>query len=180
MSKVSHTTSLDQLDLGFGSAENLKAKKQMPLKTGPSPFDAKLENAVTEREAQRVLRSMQAEKVVDAASKAEAEKHQKALREYVSGQRSAASLSGIGSESPMKVIKKPYKAGGKVSKALKSAGFYDKGKTKSEREKIVSKVTTKPQRLGMVERMFSTKKMKAGGMASKRADGIAIRGRTKA
>jgi len=180
MSKVRPTTSLDQLDLGFGSAENLKAKKQMPLKTGPSPFDAKLENAVTEREAQRVLRSMQAEKVVDAASKAEAEKHQKALREYVSGQRSAASLSGIGSESPMKVIKKPYKAGGKVSKALKSAGFYDKGKTKSEREKIVSKVTTKPQRLGMVERMFSTKKMKAGGMASKRADGIAIRGRTKA
>jgi len=180
MSKVRPTTSLDQLDLGFGSAENLKAKKQMPLKTSPSPFDAKLENAVTEREAQRVLRSMQAEKVVDAASKAEAEKHQKALREYVSGQRSAASLSGIGSESPMKVIKKPYKAGGKVSKALKSAGFYDKGKTKSEREKIVSKVTTKPQRLGMVERMFSTKKMKAGGMASKRADGIAIRGRTKA
>lgn len=72
------------------------------------------------------------------------------------------------------------RTGGKVSKALKSAGFYDKGKTTSERKKIVSKVTTKPQRVAMVERMFSTKKMKTGGMASKRADGIAIRGKTRA
>ena len=83
-------------------------------------------------------------------------------------------------------IKKPnYKKGGNVStashkKALEKAGFYEKGKTKSEREKIVSKVTTKPQRLGMVEKLFSAKKMKAGGMASKRADGIAIRGKTRA
>jgi hypothetical protein len=74
---------------------------------------------------------------------------------------------------------KGMKAGGKVSGALKSAGFYDKGKTKSEREKIVSKVTTKPQRLGMVEKIFSEKKMKSGGMASKRADGCAIKGKTK-
>jgi hypothetical protein len=83
-------------------------------------------------------------------------------------------------------IKKPnYKKGGNVStashkKALEKAGFYVKGKTKSEREKIVSKVTTKPQRLGMVEKLFSAKKMKAGGMASKRADGCAIRGKTRA
>ena len=77
-------------------------------------------------------------------------------------------------------LKKPnHKAGG-VVKSLKSAGFYAKGKTKAEREKIVSQVTTKPQRIGMVEKMFSAKKMKAGGMASKRADGIAIRGRTRA
>jgi hypothetical protein len=80
----------------------------------------------------------------------------------------------------MKGLDKPFKAGGKVSKALKSAGFYAKGTNKSEREKIVSKVTTKPQRLGMVEKLFSAKKMKAGGMASKRADGIAIRGKTRA
>ena len=133
MSKIRPTNPLDQLDLGFGSAEDLKAKKQMPLKTGPSPFDAKLENAVTEREAQRVLRSMQAEKVADAASKAEAEKHQKALREFVSGQRSGASLSGIGSESPMKVIKKPYKAGGRVkapSASKRADGIAQRGKTK--------------------------------------------------
>jgi hypothetical protein len=32
----------------------------------------------------------------------------------------------------------------------------------------------------MVEKLFSAKKMKAGGMASKRADGIAIRGKTRA
>jgi len=80
----------------------------------------------------------------------------------------------------MKGLDKPFKAGGKVSKALKSAGFYAKGTTKSEREKIVSKATTKPQRISMVEKLFSAKKMNAGGMASKRADGIAIRGKTRA
>ncbi len=63
--------------------------------------------------------------------------------------------------------------GGSVSpskKVLAKSGFYDKGKTKSEREKIVNKVTTKPQRVKMVERMLS---------ASKRADGIAKKGKTK-
>ena len=131
-SRVNPISSSAQIDLGFENPENVKAKKQTPAKTGPSPFDGKLEKAVTEREAQRVLRSMQAEKVVDAASKAEAEKHQKALREYVSGQRSAASLSGIGSESPMKVIKKPYKAGGKELSASKRAdGCAIRGKTRA-------------------------------------------------
>ena len=75
---------------------------------------------------------------------------------------------------------KGKKAGGMISHKLEKSGFYDKGKTKPEREKIVSKVTTKPQRIGMVEKLFSAKKMKSGGMASKRADGIAIRGKTKA
>jgi hypothetical protein len=76
---------------------------------------------------------------------------------------------------------KPYnKAKGGVVKSLKSAGFYDKGKTKSKREKIVSKVTTKPQRIGMVEKLFSAKKMNSGGVASKRADGCAVRGKTRA
>jgi hypothetical protein len=45
-------------------------------------------------------------------------------------------------------------------KALQKAGFYDKGKTKPEREKIVSKVTTKPQRISMVEKLFSSKTTK--------------------
>ena len=76
------------------------------------------------------------------------------------------------------------KKGGKVSKAdMQKAGFYDKGKTKSERQKIVKKVTTKPQRVAIVEKAFSTKNMKAGGKvssASKRADGCVIRGKTKA
>jgi len=80
---------------------------------------------------------------------------------------------------PKKELKKAYKKGGQVVKTLKNAGFYNKGKTKSEREKIVSKVTTKPQRIGMVEKMFSAKKMAKGGLASKRADGCAIKGKTR-
>ena len=75
------------------------------------------------------------------------------------------------------------KKGGSVSKAdMQKAGFYDKDKTKSERQAIVSKVTTKPQRIAMVEKAFSSKNMKSGGSvsASKRADGCAIRGKTRA
>jgi hypothetical protein len=45
-----------------------------------------------------------------------------------------------------------------TKKALEKAGFYDKGKTKPEREKIVTKVTTKPQRVAIVEKVFSSKK----------------------
>jgi hypothetical protein len=74
-----------------------------------------------------------------------------------------------------------FKRGGTVSKAdMKKAGFYDKDKTKSERQKIVNKVTTKPQRVAIVEKAFSSKNMKSGGMASRRADGCAIRGKTRA
>lgn len=76
------------------------------------------------------------------------------------------------------------KKGGIISKAdMQKAGFYDKGKTKTERQKIVSKATTKPQRVAIVEKMFSTKNMKSGGAvssASKRGDGIAIKGKTRA
>jgi hypothetical protein len=114
----------------------------------------------------------------------------KALNEARNEHKKVLGLSraggGAGGDfSGMKGLDKPFKAGGKVSeashkKALEKAGFYDKGKTKSEREKIVSKVTTKPQRLGMVEKLFSTKKMNSGGMASKRADGCAIKGKTRA
>lgn len=67
-------------------------------------------------------------------------------------------------------------------KALKKAGFYDAGKTKAERLKIIDAVTTKPQRVEMVDKLFLSKKMKTGGAvssASKRADGVAIKGKTK-
>jgi len=114
----------------------------------------------------------------------------KALNEARNEYKKVPGLSraggGAGGDfSGMKGLDKPFKAGGKVSeashkKALEKAGFYEKGKTKSEREKIVSKVTTKPQRIGMVEKLFSTKKMNSGGMASKRADGCAIKGKTRA
>ena len=74
-----------------------------------------------------------------------------------------------------------FKRGGTVSKAdMQKAGFYDKDKTKSERQNIVKKVTTKPQRVAIVEKAFSSKNMKSGGMASRRADGCAIRGKTRA
>ena len=73
---------------------------------------------------------------------------------------------------------------GSISKAImQKAGFYDKGKTEKERQDIVKKVTTKPQRVAIVEKVFSTKNMSKGGKvgsASKRADGCAIRGKTKA
>ena len=49
---------------------------------------------------------------------------------------------------------------------MKKAGFYEPSKSKPERVKIISEVTTKPQRLGMVEKMFSDKKMKTGGNVS--------------
>lgn len=52
-----------------------------------------------------------------------------------------------------------------VAKSLKKAGFYEPSKTKSERLDIVSKVTTKPQRLKMVEKLFVDKKMKSGGVS---------------
>ena len=55
------------------------------------------------------------------------------------------------------------KKGGKVSspvnkKALEKAGFYDKDQTPAKRKSIINKVTTKPQRVAMVEKMFLTKK----------------------
>jgi hypothetical protein len=54
------------------------------------------------------------------------------------------------------------KKGGKVSspvnkKALEKAGFYDKDQTPAKRKSIINKVTTKPQRVAMVEKMFLTK-----------------------
>ena len=53
-----------------------------------------------------------------------------------------------------------------VEKSLKKAGFYKPSKNKSERIKIVSNVTTKPQRLEMVEKLFLDKKLKSGGNVS--------------
>jgi hypothetical protein len=53
-----------------------------------------------------------------------------------------------------------------VVKSLKKAGFYEPSKSKPERVKIINNVTTKPQRLNMVEKMFSDKKLKSGGNVS--------------
>ena len=85
---------------------------------------------------------------------------------------------GIGSsENDMEPRK--YKKGG-VVKELKKAGFYDAKKDKAKRLDIINKVTTKPERIEMVDKMFSAKKMAKGGTASSRADGCAVRGKTRA
>lgn len=141
MSKVRPTNPLDQLDLGFGSAEDLKPKKQTPLKTGPSPFDAKLENAVTEREAQRVLRSMQAEKAVSEADKARAAEKAAEARDLA--RRFVAEGKGVfgggggggggGGTKSMKYEPKSYKKGGKVkvpSASKRADGIAQRGKTR--------------------------------------------------
>ena len=144
-------------------------------KHGPGQFDADLEKAKSDRAKAEASKMAEEQR---AKAKAESPRtYTERLQDM--GRLPKPTGGGGGDFTGMKGLDKPFKAGGKVSKALKSAGFYAKGTTKSEREKIVSKVTTKPQRLGMVERMFSTKKMKAGGMASKRADGCCVKGKTK-
>jgi hypothetical protein len=50
-----------------------------------------------------------------------------------------------------------------VAQTLKKAGFYEEGKSKPERAEIIKDVTTKPQRVAIVDKLFSEKKMKAGG-----------------
>jgi hypothetical protein len=47
---------------------------------------------------------------------------------------------------------------GKVTKSLKKAGFYEA--SKPERLDIINKVTTKPQRIEMVDKLFLAKKAK--------------------
>ena len=50
-----------------------------------------------------------------------------------------------------------------IAKSLKKAGFYEAGKKKSERLNIINDVTTKPQRMKKVDKMFIEKKYKDGG-----------------
>jgi len=57
---------------------------------------------------------------------------------------------------------KKFKDGG-VTKSLKKAGFYEAGKNKAERAEIIESVTTKPQRVAIVDKLFSAKKMASGG-----------------
>jgi len=49
---------------------------------------------------------------------------------------------------------------GGVVKSLKKAGFY--GASKPKRLAIINKVTTKPQRIEMVDKLFLAKKVKGG------------------
>ena len=70
-----------------------------------------------------------------------------------------------------------YMKKGGLTKSLKKAGFY--GADKNKRLDIIDKVTTKPQRVAMVDKMLLTKNMAKGGSASKRADGCCVKGKTK-
>jgi hypothetical protein len=49
---------------------------------------------------------------------------------------------------------------GGVAQSLKKAGFYDA--SKSKRLGIIDKLTTKPQRVEMVDKLFLAKKPKGG------------------
>lgn len=74
-----------------------------------------------------------------------------------------------------------------IAKSLKKAGFYKADK--AERLDIVNKVTTKPQRVKMVEQLFSEKKMKNGGpslaigrgekLSADKGAGLTAKGRAK-
>jgi hypothetical protein len=55
------------------------------------------------------------------------------------------------------------KAKSGVMQSLKKSGFYDAGRKKSERLNIINKVTTKPQRIEMVDKLFLAKKVAKGG-----------------
>jgi len=76
-----------------------------------------------------------------------------------------------------------------IAKSLKKSGFYDAGKKKPERLKILNEVTTKPQRLEMVDKMFSEKKLKDGGvslavgrgekLSTEKGAGLTAKGRAK-
>jgi len=83
-------------------------------------------------------------------------------------QAAAHTKGGFGGV-PQKVGKEFVKADKKIKdggvvQSLKNAGFYEEGKSKPERLKIVSQATTKPERLEIVEKLFSSKKMKSGGL----------------
>jgi len=52
-----------------------------------------------------------------------------------------------------------------IAKSLKKSGFYDAGKKKPDRLSIINNVTTKPQRLEMVDKLFLEKKLKSGGVS---------------
>jgi hypothetical protein len=82
-------------------------------------------------------------------------------------QAAAHTKGGFGGV-PQKVgkefIKADKMAQGGVVKSLKKAGFYEPGKSKPERLSIINSATTKPQRVEIVERVFSEKKMKGGGL----------------
>jgi len=76
-----------------------------------------------------------------------------------------------------------------IAKSLKKAGFYEPSKKKSERLNIINDVTTKPQRMKIVDKLFVDKKFKDGGpslaigrgekLPAKEGAGLTAKGRAK-
>jgi hypothetical protein len=76
-----------------------------------------------------------------------------------------------------------------IAKSLKKAGFYEPSKKKSERLNIVKNVTTKPQRIKIVDELFEGKKLKDGGpslavgrgekLPASKGAGLTAKGRAK-
>ena len=165
--------------VGDGKSDKYTPPKE---KFGPSEFDKEAEKVKQNNEKAKAEAHKMAEEQRKKVEAERARTYAERLQDMNRLPKPSVGSGGFGGNmtDPMERKTKPYnKAKGGVVNSLKKSGFYDKGKTKSDREKIVSKVTTKPQRIGMVEKLFSTKKMKAGGMASSRADGIATKGKTK-
>jgi len=69
-------------------------------------------------------------------------------------------FGGVPQKVGKEFVKADKMAKGGVAQSLKKAGFYEEGKSKPERLKIVSHATTKPERVQIVEKLFSAKKMK--------------------
>lgn len=150
----------------------MAATKKKPLPSNEKEPEKNIANRAMDA-AQSMGKRLKKNILGDAAQNAKAEEDEKRrARENPEGNEAKF----------RRMMGKEFKAGGKVSKeVMEKAGFYDKDKNKQERQKIVNKVTTKPQRVAMVEKMFSSKNMKSGGTvsASSRADGCAQRGKTK-
>lgn len=76
-----------------------------------------------------------------------------------------------------------------IAKSLKKAGFYEADKKQSDRLNIINNVTTKPQRVKMVDKLFIDKKFKDGGvslavgrgekLSTKQGAGLTQKGRDK-
>jgi hypothetical protein len=138
MPKVPPIDPLDQLDFGFGSKEDLKLKKQTPVKLGPSEFDKTLER-VTEQEAERVRKQMKTDQ-----AKAEV---RAIADEFRAKEKADLEKKPVGSGRPIYFATDPKGLGG-GGKGLKKTPEFRKG----------GRVKT----------------------ASQRADGCAIRGKTRA
>jgi hypothetical protein len=134
--RVSPASSTEQLNLDFGDAQSRQERESKPRDPGKAATIKISDEALTEREAQKNLRKIETNKakaeIADIAAKEKANKVEaNEYKKYPASIRPAGGGGG-GDLSGMKGLKKPYKAGGKVSSASKRAdGCCIRGKTKA-------------------------------------------------